>query len=144
MSNDWETRIDLAAAEVGDRVAWSASDSGRRYALGRIARFTDTQIVVQLDGTDGKSGEVRFARSTGKMIGGSGYAALRPITDGAVVNDRAAVQWRAALKRIRAIEDRAPRDVVDALGAIEDARAHLALAEQRIRTMVAEMERAAR
>lgn len=76
------TTVDLDKLAIGDEVAWLERNYVTTAAVGKVVRFTATQIVVEADGF---RLEQRFYRKNGCMVKTYGTYLQKP-TDGDIVN----------------------------------------------------------
>jgi len=113
-------RVDPAALEVGDRVAWLSSSHyrGTEAVLAVVSRITPTQIVVK---TTTRSLEYRFDRRTGLRRGG--WDRLIDANDPRVVIARTLAVARNTIRDVETLASNSKgRDVDTLTGELENMR----------------------
>ena len=131
--------VDLATLAKGDRVAWLESGGWgvTTVNMATVQRLTRTQFVVDSDG----GVTYRFKRDTGQMMGTRGWGVhLQDPLNGRIVNVRAAVRAREALRAIEALGKPKMPDASTALGVRVQAWKEVKDATAEIEALLAEMD----
>jgi hypothetical protein len=115
-------RLDPAALEIGDRVAWIESGYGFYGAgqgiLAEVVRLTRTQVVVK----PARGSEHRFDRATGSLRGTYGVHLIHP-ADPRIVRLRVLSVARGACRDIETLARAATcKDIDTATGSLENIR----------------------
>jgi len=133
--------VDLAKLAKGDRVAWLESNgwNGTIAIMATVQRLTRTQFVVDSD----SGATYRFKRDTGQMMGDRRwFTFLQDPLNGRVVNVRAAMRARDALRAIGELGKPKMMDASAALGVLKGASSEVNDAMTEIEALLAEMDSA--